>query len=282
MKFAINWTTSGQVMVNIEAVKNKKKNRAHICTTYSTYVLKWRVVFFLRKRTYLRAQKRLSVLSMVVLPPCSERYTNCLSIIYLSILKVWKAWFTSRNHLYPEFSANICRCIAFAPHGCPTFSRASKWSDVWKWRKNGYRVSKGIVIYIQSDHVWLKVGPLYWPQKQVWKGLDGILLSEDQKSTPAEIGWQRHVMRVFGIQGVIYQHVVPPKTKINAVSYLQVLKLLQKHINKKIQAIARSWILDQNNVRPHVASIVCNFLEKREIPTVAHPLYSSDHAPCDF
>ncbi len=24
-------------MVNIKAVKNKKKNRAHICTTYSTF-----------------------------------------------------------------------------------------------------------------------------------------------------------------------------------------------------------------------------------------------------
>ncbi len=34
MKFNINWTTWGQVIVNIEAVKNKKKNGAHICTTY--------------------------------------------------------------------------------------------------------------------------------------------------------------------------------------------------------------------------------------------------------
>ncbi len=39
MRFTINWKTWGQVIVNIEAVKNKKKNGAHICTTYSTYQL---------------------------------------------------------------------------------------------------------------------------------------------------------------------------------------------------------------------------------------------------
>ncbi len=85
----------------------------------------------------------------------------------------------------------------------------------------------------------------------------------------------------FDAQGVIYQHVVPPKTKINAIYYVQVFGSLQKHINKNRPEIVRSWILHQNNVRPHVASSVCNFLEKREIPTVAHPPYSPDLAPCD-
>ncbi len=75
----------------------------------------------------------------------------------------------------------------------------------------------------------------------------------------------------FDAQCVIYQHVVPPKTKINAIYYAQVLKSLQKHINKKKPEIACSWILHQDNARPHIAGIVRDFLEKREIPTVAHP-----------
>ncbi len=35
-----------------------------------------------------------------------------------------------RNHLYTEFSENICRCVSFAPHRCRTFSCKCKWSDV--------------------------------------------------------------------------------------------------------------------------------------------------------
>ncbi len=99
---------------------------------------------------------------------------------------------------------------------------------------------------------------------------------------PAEIGWHGHVCVLFNAQGVIYQHVVLPKTKINTVYYVQVLKSLQKHINKKKSKIARSWILHQYNARPQVASIVLDFLEKREVPTVTHPPYNTDLAHCDF
>ncbi len=63
------------------------------------------------------------------------------------LVRTLKAWVTSRSHLYTVLSENICRCITFAPHGCHTFSRASKWSDVWKWWKNGYRGSEEIVIF---------------------------------------------------------------------------------------------------------------------------------------
>ncbi len=78
----------------------------------------------------------------------------------------------------------------------------------------------------------------------------------------------------FDAWGVIYQHVISQKTKINAVCYVQVLKSLQKHINKKKLEIALSWILHQDSARPHVTSIVRDFLLKHEIPTVAHPPYS--------
>ncbi len=86
----------------------------------------------------------------------------------------------------------------------------------------------------------------------------------------------------FDAQSVIYQNVVPLKAEINAVYYGQVLKLLQKHIRKKRLEIARSWILHQDNARPHVTSTVHDFLKKREIPTVAHPPYSLDLAPLRF
>ncbi len=86
----------------------------------------------------------------------------------------------------------------------------------------------------------------------------------------------------FDAEGVIHQHVAPPKTKINAVYYAQVLKLLQKRINKKTLEIVRLWILHQDNVRPQVASIVRDFLEKSEIPMVTHPPYSPDLTHCDF
>ncbi len=86
----------------------------------------------------------------------------------------------------------------------------------------------------------------------------------------------------FDTQGVNYQHVIPPKTKINAVYYAQVLKSLQKHINKNRLHIASMWILHQDNAKPYIASIVRDFLEKPEIPTVAHRHYSPDLTACDF
>ncbi len=95
---------------------------------------------------------------------------------------------------------------------------------------------------------------------------------------------QHSLTQFFDVQGVIYQHVFvnPSKTKIIAVYYVQVLKSIQKHINKKKQEIARLCILHQDNARPHVASIGRDFLEKHEIPTVPHPPYNPDLTPCDF
>ncbi len=86
----------------------------------------------------------------------------------------------------------------------------------------------------------------------------------------------------FDARGVIYQCLVPPKTKINAVYYVQALKSLQKHINKKRLEIARLWILHQDNATPHITSIIRDFLEKHEIPTFAHPSDSPDLASCDI
>ncbi len=131
--------------------------------------------------------------------------------------------------------------------------------------------------------MWRNVGPLFRPQKQAWKwGLEVILLSEDQKSTPIEIGWQGHVMRIFWRSRCHLPTCSSTEAKINAVYYVQVLKSLQKHINKKRPKVAHSWILYQDNATLHVASTVRDFWEKCEILTVTHPQYSPDLTPCDF
>ncbi len=124
---------------------------------------------------------------------------------------------------------------------------------------------------------------LFQPQKQAWKwDLEDILLSKDQKIRLHKSAGKVMLCVFFDTQDAIYQHVVPPKTKINAVYYVQVLKSLQKHINKKRPEAACSWILHQDNARPHVVSIVWDFLEKRELLMVAH-LPNSPRSPhCNF
>ncbi len=65
--------------------------------------------------------------------------------------------------------------------------------------------------------------------------------------------------------GVICQHIVPPGTTIPTVYYIVVLERLRKHIANKRTDIARTWILHQDNTKPHMAHFTSDFLAKHKI-----------------
>ena len=86
----------------------------------------------------------------------------------------------------------------------------------------------------------------------------------------------------FDSRGPVYQHAVPPKTKINAEYYKSVLEKLLRHIRTKRPELKGTWVLHHNNARPHVAKVVQDWLVNKGVRVMPHPPYSPDLAPCDF
>ena len=54
------------------------------------------------------------------------------------------------------------------------------------------------------------------------------------------------------------------------------------HISRKRSDLKASWILHQDNARPHTSSLTREFMSKNGVETIPHPPYSADLAPCDF
>ncbi len=89
----------------------------------------------------------------------------------------------------------------------------------------------------------------------------------------------------FDYQGMVYQHIVPqtsPKTTVYKEYYIEVLKNLREHLQRKRPDIAHSFILHQDNAQPHTAELTQVFFKKYKIEVTPHPPYSLDLMPCEF
>ncbi len=87
----------------------------------------------------------------------------------------------------------------------------------------------------------------------------------------------------FDEEGMVYQHAVEQGVTVTAVYYIDVLKKMLQHFQKKRpHKRVDEILLHHDNARPHVAHVVTEFLEEKGIETVPHPPYSPDLAPCDF
>ncbi len=95
----------------------------------------------------------------------------------------------------------------------------------------------------------------------------------------------RKVMLIafFDIHGMVYQHYTPRGQTINSVYYTEVLSTFLKHLAKKRpEKVVNSWLLHQDNVRPHVSAVTMDFMAKKGIEVLEHAPYSPDLAPCYF
>jgi hypothetical protein len=87
----------------------------------------------------------------------------------------------------------------------------------------------------------------------------------------------------FNIRGVIMTEMVPEGQTVNQKYYLEVLtKLRERVIKKRSDLWKKSWILHQDKAPAHNALTVKQFLAKKCILVLQHPLYSLDFASCDF
>jgi histone-lysine N-methyltransferase SETMAR len=87
----------------------------------------------------------------------------------------------------------------------------------------------------------------------------------------------------FNSQGIIHKEFVPPGEKVNKEYYVAVLSRLVQRIYQDLSfRKEEAWFLSHDNVRPHTAASLKQFLAKQEIQGLNHPPYSPDVSPPDF
>ena len=88
----------------------------------------------------------------------------------------------------------------------------------------------------------------------------------------------------FDSTGIIYIHWVPTGQTVNKEYYVEVLREFKKRFRRKRPALFNSgqWHFHQDNAPVNNSILVTDYLTKRDIKTVPHPLYSPNLASCDF
>ncbi|GBM28261.1 Mariner Mos1 transposase [Araneus ventricosus] len=88
----------------------------------------------------------------------------------------------------------------------------------------------------------------------------------------------------FDSNSLIHHEFVPAGTTVNAESYEGVLKRLLQRIRRVRPQLYQSgqWKLLHDNVRPHIAIRVRQFLATRNVTVLEHPPYSPDLALAVF
>jgi hypothetical protein len=71
------------------------------------------------------------------------------------------------------------------------------------------------------------------------------------------------------------RQLITPSTK-------HFLERLRKRVQRVRKDIAGDWVLHHHNAPVHTAFSIREFLTKKNIPTLQHPPYSPDLAPCAF
>jgi hypothetical protein len=74
---------------------------------------------------------------------------------------------------------------------------------------------------------------------------------------------------------------LPPGHTVNLAFYRDILERLRKRVQRVQKDIAEDWMPHHVNAPAHTALSIREVLAKKNIPTLPHPPYSPDLAPCD-
>jgi len=88
----------------------------------------------------------------------------------------------------------------------------------------------------------------------------------------------------FDFDGLVHHQYIPRGQTVNKEFYKTVRQHIRDNVRRHRPEKWRSsnWILHHDNV-PALRAVTTNeFLVKHNIPSVSHPPYSPDLAPCDF
>lgn len=86
----------------------------------------------------------------------------------------------------------------------------------------------------------------------------------------------------FDNKGVVHSEFVPEGRTVTGAFYVEVLKRLQRRVNRVRPQIAANWRIHHDNAPSHTSFVVNEHLAKQGIVTIPQPPYSPDLAPADF
>ena len=119
---------------------------------------------------------------------------------------------------------------------------------------------------ITADETWLHYfDPESKQQSSVWKCSSS---PTPKKAKFVSSAGKVMVISFLYIDGMVYQHVVPAHKTVTGLFYRDVLKVLQGHMRRKSpRSSATSWMLHDDNARPHVEDVVAQ-INGRASPTL--------------
>jgi len=88
----------------------------------------------------------------------------------------------------------------------------------------------------------------------------------------------------FKSTGLVHCSYMDKGKTINARNYIEdsLKPLIQTIKSQRVKSGVKRLKLLHDNAKPHVAKNVIKFLNNEKLPTISHPPYSPDLAPCDF
>jgi hypothetical protein len=91
------------------------------------------------------------------------------------------------------------------------------------------------------------------------------------------------LLTFFHSKGLIYTHIVPRGSTVNAAYIVKVLDVFMRHFRKKRPVMAEQpWFFHWDNAPVHTAAIVQDWLVAHDVQVLHHPPYMPDLAPTDF
>ncbi|XP_035231708.1 histone-lysine N-methyltransferase SETMAR-like [Stegodyphus dumicola] len=148
-----------------------------------------------------------------------------------------------------------------------------------RYNTDGEEVLKSIVT---GDETWVQYDtPETKRQSQLWMHTNSPKRPTKFKRT---INNRKVMATVFWDQnGVLLVEFMQPGKTINADSYCETLRRLQRAIQNKRRGMLTSGIvLIHDNACPHSARVTQRLLQQFQWDIFEHPPYSPDKAPSDF
>jgi histone-lysine N-methyltransferase SETMAR len=110
------------------------------------------------------------------------------------------------------------------------------------------------------------------------KGLPGPIKAKVHASRTKQM-----LLAFFESKGLIYTHIVPRGSTINANYILKAMDKFMAHLKKKRpEMVQQEWFFHWDNALVHTATSVKKWHADHSIQLLPHPPYSPDLAPCGF
>jgi len=173
-------------------------------------------------------------------------------------------------------SANFVPCLLTAEQKDDCVSICT---DLHKWAQNDPKFMSSV---ITGDESWVYGYDLETKQmSSQWKTASS---PRPKKARQMKSNVKTMLIAFLDIEGLVHHEYVPRGQTVHKKFYKTVLQRLcdavRRHRPQKWHS--GNWILHHDNAPAHRAVTTNQFLAKHNIPSLPHPPYSPDLAPCDF